>query len=373
MMKTMVIGWWCAVLVLMSSCVKEKKWQIDGIWKEGNDRMVYLEKVVGDDRYEVMDSVRVQNGQFAFSGPLTIDRRRVVAGSEKIIVLLEEEPVIVSVVNKTTEDRDGKEITYSDIEATGSIEQQVLQRGASLSLTKSMMQLGGMMAMVRVKDDPVKLDSTMRQLDAVDQELDNRLRNMLDSSRNCYASAFVIGDVILSKYTYEEATRYYGQLTERVKNSLPGKWLAEKLNAAGLVNVGGIAPDIDLPSPDGTSVTLSSLRGKYVLLDFWASWCGPCMAEVPNVKAIYEQYHDRGLEIYGVSLDEKADLWKKTIEKQGMNWYQVSSLKGWKCPVAQRYGVSAIPRMYLLDPQGKIIAMDLRGEELQQKVASLFQ
>jgi thiol-disulfide isomerase/thioredoxin len=119
---------------------------------------------------------------------------------------------------------------------------------------------------------------------------------------------------------------------------------------------------------------LSSLRGKYVLLDFWASWCGPCLREVPNVKAIYEDYKDRGFEVYGVSLDdeEQRDAWLAKIAEYGMDWVHVSSLKGWECPAARSYNVTGIPKMYLIDREGRIIAMDLRGNELREKVASLF-
>lgn len=117
---------------------------------------------------------------------------------------------------------------------------------------------------------------------------------------------------------------------------------------------------------------LSSLRGKYVLLDFWASWCGPCLGEMPNVKHLYAKYHKKGLEIYGVSLDDKADKWKAAIAKHELKWNHVSSLKGWNCPVAKEYNVTGIPRMYIIDPSGRIIAQDLRGEDLANKMAELF-
>ena len=135
--------------------------------------------------------------------------------------------------------------------------------------------------------------------------------------------------------------------------------------------MGGIAPDIQLADTTGKTISLYSLRGNYVLLDFWASWCGPCREEIPNLKEIYAAYHDKGLEIYSVSLDSKREAWTKALNELEMPWVHVSSLKGWDCPTAKRYGVTSIPKMYLLDPQGKIIGIDLRGETLKEKIAFL--
>mgnify|MGYP000404569907 CR=1 FL=1 len=143
--------------------------------------------------------------------------------------------------------------------------------------------------------------------------------------------------------------------------------------ATDLLKAGADAPDITLNTIDGKPFALKDLRGRYVVLDFWASWCGPCLREVPNVKAIYEKYHDKGFEIFGVSLDETAGPWKAAIKKNDMNWHHVSSLKGWECPVAKQYNVTGIPRMYIIDPEGKIIAQDLRGEELANFVAGLYE
>ena len=119
-------------------------------------------------------------------------------------------------------------------------------------------------------------------------------------------------------------------------------------------------------------LSLYSLRGHIVLLDFWASWCGPCLREVPNVKKIYDKYHSKGLEILGVSLDDKQKAWVNAIQNKELNWKHVSSLKGWDCPVAKLYNVTGIPRMYIIDENGTIIAQDLRGEALTKKMDELF-
>jgi len=135
---------------------------------------------------------------------------------------------------------------------------------------------------------------------------------------------------------------------------------------------GSVAPDFTQKSPDGEAVSLSDFRGKVVLIDFWASWCGPCRRENPNVVKLYEEYKDQGFEILGVSLDRKKDRWLKAIEADGLVWPHVSDLKGWQNEVAQLYGVGSIPHTVLLDREGKIVAQKLRGPALEQKVAELM-
>ncbi|WP_291921604.1 TlpA disulfide reductase family protein [Chitinophaga sp.] len=136
--------------------------------------------------------------------------------------------------------------------------------------------------------------------------------------------------------------------------------------------IGVTAMDFSQNNTTGKPVKLSDYRGKYVLLDFWASWCGPCRAENPNVLDNYEKYHSKGLEILGVSLDDKKDAWLKAIKDDGLEWAHVSDLKGWKNAVAKEYNINAVPSNFLLDKEGKIIAKDLRGEELSQKLAEIF-
>lgn len=143
-----------------------------------------------------------------------------------------------------------------------------------------------------------------------------------------------------------------------------GQYRAEQTTAIGVM-----APEINLQDPSGNFLSLSSLKGKVVLIDFWASWCGPCREENPNVVKVYQKFKDKGFEIYGVSLDDNADKWKQAIIEDGVNWFHVSDLRGWRSSAARTYAVTAIPATFLLDRNGKIVAKNLRGPELEKKIA----
>jgi peroxiredoxin len=138
------------------------------------------------------------------------------------------------------------------------------------------------------------------------------------------------------------------------------------------IKIGNEAPELILPMPNDKDLALSSLRGKVVLVDFWASWCAPCRKELPNVKRAYEKYKSKGFEILGVSLDKDRDAWIEAISKEGLTWPQVSDLKFWQSEACQVYAVQSIPYTVLIDKEGKIIATDLRGADLDKKLSEVL-
>lgn len=149
---------------------------------------------------------------------------------------------------------------------------------------------------------------------------------------------------------------------------------SNKVQAQGNSSIteGSMAPEISLPTVSGEQVTLSSFKGKYVLVDFWASWCRPCRMENPNVVAAYNKYKDKNFTVLGVSLDDDKDKWQEAIAKDGLTWTHISDLKGWESVAARTYGIESIPSNVLVGPDGKVIARDLRGEALEEKLAEVI-
>ena len=166
----------------------------------------------------------------------------------------------------------------------------------------------------------------------------------------------------------------YNQLTPVWKGSTASKNLAARINATKALAIGKIAPDFVQPDTLGNNVSLKDFRGRYVLIDFWASWCGPCRAENPNVVSAYNKYKDKGFTVLGVSLDREGakDKWIDAIHKDNLTWTHVSDLKFWDNAVAKQYGIQAIPQNFLLDKEGRIMAANIKGDEFLKKLEEII-
>lgn len=263
----------------------------------------------------------------------------------------------------------------------------------------------------------LRLDITQKKLDSLNrvyqQYLDNRnivnIRNLLemtyqrfiDEQREfnimfiqqypaSFASLLALYQQIDSK-TYilykEEDFKYFAKVDSNLYQKYPTAPYVLSLHAnvanmrtqqsraklqKMLSDLGAKAPEIALPSPKGDTIRLSSIKGKYVLVDFWASWCAPCREENPNLVKLYQKYKSKDFEIFQVSLDKTRDAWIKAIKDDKLNWIHVSDLKYWDSPIAKTYNVESIPSSFLLDKDGSIMAKNLRGESLERRLANLL-
>lgn len=243
-----------------------------------------------------------------------------------------------------------------------------------------------------------------RQLDSLMTKLQNATREKNNTDRLNYSAEYndllkkykdllldqidkdstsIANYTILQRLDPKEDYAYFVKVRNGLKPRLQGNFFyaqlannvaqmeAQKKSEAAFAP-GAEAPDIVLPNPDGKEIALSTLRGKYVLIDFWASWCKPCRMENPNVVRMYKKYSKDKFEIYGVSLDQKRENWLKAIQDDKLTWLQVSDLKYWNSAAAKLYNITSIPHTVLVGPDGKIVATNLRGPSLENKLEELF-
>jgi len=217
--------------------------------------------------------------------------------------------------------------------------------------------------LVAIKFDEAKmkttLDNVLKKMNTEGQAYRFALGAITQTLKGKNHPAYInYGKQFLQKYG-EEKQPYMVELKSNIDN-------------AKNFMVGGVAPDFEQNTPDGQPMKLSDLRGKVVLVDFWASWCGPCRRENPHVVKLYDKYKSKGFEVLGVSLDRTKDKWEKAIAKDKLTWSHVSDLKGWKNKVAKQYSVTSVPHTILLDKEGRILARNLRGPDLDAKLKELF-
>lgn len=226
---------------------------------------------------------------------------------------------------------------------------------------------------VRTRYEAHKAQNKFRSASQANDTLRRNEQHLHQFTQNFLASH----DDLITAYTFQtnalmkeaglaESKRMYESLGAGAKATLSARLMKERIERMEKTQGGALAPDFTLQDLNGNEVTLSKVSGKIKILDFWASWCGPCRLNNPALKKLYDEFHSKGLEIISVSLDNKKERWEAAVAKDGLNWINVSSLKGWKCDIARLYNVTAIPAIFLLDEGNHIIASNLRDEKLKE-------
>lgn len=213
---------------------------------------------------------------------------------------------------------------------------------------------------------------TKRFQELSDEEMEMN-RSYVEENRGSWVSPYIIRRSMYYSLSLDELKSVVNSLDKKVDNSTYVKDLKNQISILEKVAPGEKFTDFELPTPDGKTLALSDITGKnYILIDFWASWCGPCRRENPNVVAMYNEFKDRGFDIIGVSLDESRETWLKAIDDDQLAWHHVSDLKGWSSAAGRLYGVKSIPHTVLIDPDGIIIEKNLRGDALEARLEELL-
>ncbi|MGZ4098494.1 MAG: redoxin family protein [Bacteroidia bacterium] len=354
-----------------TGCDNEKKgsFELKGTLTDGKGEMIYLEKLTTPQAVVVDSTMLDENGNFEFKNyepKIGFYRIKTNPQNFAMLVLDSADKVMVTGSLKdlgNTYKAKGSAETDLFIQYNELQKQNRMQMDSLNQAFQSIMQT--------VKMDSLRMDSLSKifqgPYEAIMAKYNKQVAEKIKANTNMYASIMAIQGMEPDQYADLYLALDKG-LRAKYPNDKTVRTFHEVINKMLATTNGQTAPEINLPTPDGKELALSSFKGKVVLIDFWASWCGPCRREMPNVVKAYSKYKDKGFEIYGVSLDQDKDRWIEAIKKDGITWPQVSDLKYWECEAAKIYGVQGIPFTVLLDKEGKIIAKGLRGAELETAI-----
>ncbi len=374
------------VLTVIISCNKAGKneYIVSGIVKGIADgKTVVLEKQDEMGQFIPMDTVKVKDGKFMMKGSAKepeIMLIQVEALEGKVPFVLENGNINI-IVDKDSLQKSKFSGTFNnDVFSKFNDDLTKFQKELQKKLmTFQNANMAKMKAAEQAKDTIV-INKLMKEYQGMQKEGMEFYVKFAEANPKALLSALIV-DSMLNDPAVDiaRAKKIYASFSPELKKYKPGKSIQTKLNKIGkpvtfaaAANVGSVAPDFTAKNPEGKSISLKQSLGKITIVDFWASWCKPCRVENPNVVALYAKFHAKGLNILSVSLDKEASAWKDAIAKDNLTWNHVSNLKEFEDPIALQYGINAIPTIFVLDAKGVIIAKDIRGEELNAKIASLL-
>jgi peroxiredoxin len=246
-------------------------------------------------------------------------------------------------------------------------------------LNDSLKQLATFIKPIQAKKNNLLMTSNMSiseiqsGLDSLEMVLKRIYLSSIQNNTNSYLGLLLLYQQTLTKKLgLNESATLFDKMSPRLKISKLGLLINTILSNANLIKLGKLAPNFTLNNTEGLPVTLSNFKAKYVLLEFWSSWCGPCRSDNPYLVQIYNKFKDKGFEILGIALDNNKETWKGAIKKDNLPWIQLSDLKGWRSDVSAMYQIGSVPSNFLLDPEGRVIANHLGLDVLEEKLTQLF-
>ncbi|WP_298391544.1 TlpA disulfide reductase family protein [Flavobacterium sp.] len=382
-MKKIVFLIALSLTILSCSKVKKGEFLITGEAKGlPNGKMISLKTQNDMGIVLNVDSVKVQDGKFEFKGKVkepSMFALYIKDIQQPVPFIMESGEIVVKV------DKDS--IWKSKISGTDSNDSFQEFNDKSNSIQKRLVEYQNKniqkLMEAQQKKDNMAIESLKSGYVKIQKELDDYMNVYPEQNTNSYISLLLVERLFNSQdFDFKKVKKTFENLDVELKNTVKGKAIATKLKAieknmknpaaAEKLNTLNLAPEFSAKNPEGKTITLKESLGKVTIIDFWASWCAPCRKENPNVVALYNEFHSKGLNIIGVSLDDDAAKWKEAIAKDKLTWNQVSNLKGFEDPIAKMYDIQQIPTTFILNSKGNIVAKDLRGAELKAKVQELL-
>lgn len=368
MVKVLLMSLMVICLVQCETKQEEKGVKISGttdVLLENN--FAYLE-LVSENGVIPVDTINIENGEFKTWVEIKEPSLYVLKFNGKQLVSLiltgKEEEVVVNVHGNDP---------YGFSEVSGSYDTEYKNQMDELlkSFRSEAVAIQNRIRSAQEANDEVEFIQASVQLTSYTKNAEKQLKEIVWEATPSLAAIYGV-----QMLDADKNRTFLDSVISEVSKEIPDNYLVmnlvKKFEEGRKLAIGQEAPEISLPNPDGEIVKLSSLRGNYVLIDFWAAWCKPCRAENPNVVRMYNEYSSENFEIYGVSLDKTKEAWLKAIEQDVVPWIHVSDLKYWQSEAARLYNVGAIPATFLIDPEGKIIAKNLRGPSLEAKLKEIF-
>ena len=349
-----------AASMTLAACNAQSGYKVTGTVEGMPDGKAIIATVNGSS-LDTLAKADVKNGSFEFTGNVSEPTGAyimVIGQRGAIPFMLENANITVNA-------------GQAGLTVTGSEGQKIYDQFMAINTTTQQEAMKLQQEYQAANGDQAKIQAVQEAYAKLMTDAQAKETELIKANPDSYVSTFVIVSG-MGQMEYEQLKERYNLLGEKAKASAQGKAIAAQIAKLESTAIGQIAPNFTITTPEGESISLYDIKGKVKLIDFWASWCGPCRGENPHVVEIYKEYHPKGLEIFGVSLDNNKEAWVKAIADDGLVWKHGSDLKGWQSAPAQLYSVSGIPHTVLLDENNKIIAKNLRGDELKQKIAELL-